>query len=602
MLLALLILVCVFVLGYGIACRFFKDELFPASVLFGILIYTWGVFLLSSVLGFSMISISVIAFFSAIAAFFLLKDHFSLKDIPAALFEKDSLAVFLVSLLIAGYVSFISISFSNGFSVATQDFALHLGIINTVANGNFPPHYPNFSEQPLSYYYFTDLFASTLVTGGLNHIFAFQLVLSLLVASFVTAFYSLSRNLLNSRIGALFAILLMFIVSPCTGCQHGGAAWFSPFYPPPIEKIMVSGPKGFPFAPTLLSFPFSQPPMAFGFLFLSIFASYVTGMREKNHLALGAAIGLLPMFNAFFFIALLAIFFVFIIYYRKKGWLSGFVAALAIAAPQFAFLLSDKLQNTLAQSFFRPELFAYSQNLYDLAMFWLLNAGGHMALAILAFFLWEKANRDIELILLGVLALFAFGNFFVIAPYRWDSNKLFLPLLLFVCIYAAFGIEWLRRENIFTKAAFAAIVLLALASSYYQFFIFFNPVFPQAPVHLADGDFTKSCLWIAGNVPSGSVFLADYSLEKSSCIYSLGGRQVFLSVPFWAETHGFDTNFAKSEQQRMLSYDLEAIRRNGITHILADEGLSKQISPALRQHLRLAHSENGVFVYEIVQA
>lgn len=41
-----------------------------------------------------------------------------------------------------------------------QDKAMHLSIIESLAQGNFPPQAPYFSGQTLSYYYFSDLHAA----------------------------------------------------------------------------------------------------------------------------------------------------------------------------------------------------------------------------------------------------------------------------------------------------------------------------------------------------------------------------------------------------------------------------------------------------------
>jgi uncharacterized membrane protein len=45
-----------------------------------------------------------------------------------------------------------------------QDTAMHLSIIQSLTQGNFPPQAPYFSGQPLTYYYFSDFHAAIVNT------------------------------------------------------------------------------------------------------------------------------------------------------------------------------------------------------------------------------------------------------------------------------------------------------------------------------------------------------------------------------------------------------------------------------------------------------
>lgn len=84
-------------------------------------------------------------------------------------------------------------------SVNWQDTAMHMGIIESIANGNFPPQAPYYSGVKLSYYYFSDFNAAiiTKLFAGffpkvlvlVNPIFAFVFSIS----SYCLAYY-LTRN------------------------------------------------------------------------------------------------------------------------------------------------------------------------------------------------------------------------------------------------------------------------------------------------------------------------------------------------------------------------------------------------------------------------
>ncbi|MFH0972240.1 MAG: DUF2298 domain-containing protein [Candidatus Micrarchaeota archaeon] len=600
MLLALLVLVSTIALGLAIAKRFFKADIFPAGVMMGVLLFTWPLYLLSVLIGFSEIGILVICISALVSAYFINNKKIELKGIKKILFERDTLAVFAAAFLLMAYSAFIAINLTDGFSVATQDFAFHTGIIHTISNGNFPPQYPIFSQQRLTYYYFSHLFTAALARGGLDQIIAFQLVLVLLIASFIAAFYTLAKNILASRWGGILAILLMFIVSPCTGCQESGACWFAPFSPPNPEKMLITGPKGFPYAPTMLAFPFSQLPMAFAFLFLALFIRFALENGPKiNYAMWGVFAGLLPMFQVFYYFAILGMLLLLALLYRNKNSVLAVVLAAAIGLPQFFIMLSDKAANTLSQHFLKPEMFAYSETLWDLAMFWVLNIGGHVLLAALGIYFWKNKNRAFAAITFGALVLFLIGNFFILTPYRWDSNKLFLPFLLLLALFAANGALWLAKKNKITKAIALLVLILAIPSAYYHFFIYYNPIYAQTPVKLSTPEIEAACFWIGKNTPTDSIFIADDSLEGSTCIHSLGGRLVFLSLPQLPTTHGFSMDPIVEQQGQILKGNMDLVKKFRITHLMADAEFEKRISPQLRAHLNKIYAEKGVTIYKV---
>ncbi len=257
MLLSLLILFSSLLISYLISRKFFKTELFAPSLLFGIIVFSYLLFLSSTVLGFGTNSILATIAICIIAAIFLigkvpLNDLFSSKQF----FSKDSLLIFLFSLLILGFAATKAIDFSNGMNVVSQDWATHLGIANTLAEGNFPMQYPYLSDLPFSYYYFGHLFIASLVKGGIGIFLAYPLIVILVISALISGFYATTRDLFKSKLGGLLSIFLMFFSSTCTACLINDSSWFSPFF-------SFSANSGFPIRPLLLSFAFNQLPMAF---------------------------------------------------------------------------------------------------------------------------------------------------------------------------------------------------------------------------------------------------------------------------------------------------------------------------------------------------
>lgn len=91
---------------------------------------------------------------------------------------------------------------------------MHMGIIQSISQGNFPPQAPYYAGVPLSYYYFIDFHSAILATlyGRFfprilvydNPFFAFMLFLSI---------YALSYELIGRKITSL--------ISAFTGCLFG---------------------------------------------------------------------------------------------------------------------------------------------------------------------------------------------------------------------------------------------------------------------------------------------------------------------------------------------------------------------------------------------
>lgn len=191
---------------------------FPLYFILSVIVSTCVVYLVSLILGFSRFSILL----SFLLFFFLFPSKFSrvIKTVKFYLrHHAISLglglfifALFLISLypgIFTWYNGYIVIS-----SVNWQDTPMHMGIIQSISQGNFPPQAPYYAGVPLSYYYFIDFHSAILATlyGRFfprilvydNPFFAFMLFLSI---------YALSYELIGRKITSL--------ISAFTGCLFG---------------------------------------------------------------------------------------------------------------------------------------------------------------------------------------------------------------------------------------------------------------------------------------------------------------------------------------------------------------------------------------------
>ncbi|MEK6954010.1 MAG: hypothetical protein AABX01_03315 [Candidatus Micrarchaeota archaeon] len=594
MLLALIALASSFLFGYEIAKKLFDVELFAPSLLIGTLAFSWLVFIASLVLGFNSNLVLAASILLVVLVYAISRKAKGFAFSHLKIFSRDSFAVFLVSFLLIGYSSMLAIDQSDGLASASWDTAFHLGIISSISQGNFPPAYPNLSSELLSYYYFLHLFASSLVTGGLSTIFAYQLVQTLLIVSFLAGFYVLAREILGSRLFAFISVALLFFASPCTGCQMGGSAFLSVFSPQIGSAALGMASKGFPFGPTPITLAFIQFTTAFALLFLVVFIRLLSSSRKNRLYEAAVLLGILPMFNAFFFAAFFVMFGFLTI--ARKYDPRPLVLAAIISIPQFLIMLSQKTAGIM--QYFRFELYGGNAP-NDLLLFWLQNAGVHIALAAIGVIILRKISRDFAILSLGALALFIFGNFFRIAPYELEASKLFLPFLAIACIYAAGALASFVQKGAALRLLAIAIIAIGLISSYNQFFIYLSPGSVHAPVSLGGKSVVSACEWASQNTPKNSTFIADPAAENSACIYAIAGRRAFLSIPYFVATHGFDEAKYAQIQSSILGGDLDLAKTNGITHIFSAGGLEGKISDNLRRNLEKIYSSGGTSIYLI---
>ncbi|MBI5225001.1 hypothetical protein HY989_03955 [Candidatus Micrarchaeota archaeon] len=589
MLIAVIALLTSFLFGYFVSRKLFSKELFSSSVLFGIMGFSWIVFIVSLFAGFNEISIlvtcAILAILSAVLAKF---GNYKLN--LNNLFSKDSFLVFAVSFLLIGISSYLAFENSNSLSTVSIDVAFHAGILNTLANGNFPPTYPNFSSEPLSYYYFLHLFGASLILGGIDVFLAFQLLQTLLIAALIAAYYVFSRDFLKSKLGGTLAVLLIFLISPSTGSQLGGISWFSAFF----HNFSLGIPsKGFPFGPTILTLSFIQFSTAFALLFFAILLRYLINSEKPSLNIAAICIAFLPMFNAPYFFGFTLIFLIYLIF-QKKSWLPIGIIFL-ISLPQFVFLFSQK---TSFLQYLRLEIYG-GNSFSDLALFWLQNAGFHIILGIIGIIAMKKQNQNLLKITVGSFILFAIGNFIKFAPNALEGHKLFLPFLILLGVYSA-GIlaQWLGKRG---QMRFAIIIFLGigLISSYFQFFVYLQPESIHTPVLLGNGATFSACNWAKFNTPKNAVFVADEAPENGACLFVAAGRRAYFSIPYVVSTHGFDAFKAKEIQSSILSGNLVLARQSQITHVFANSKIESQIGREFRKHLKQIYSNGEITIYSV---
>ncbi len=183
----------------------------PLIGVISIIISTYFAYFAFIIFGFSRGVLGFLIFlFSLIFIFYALKQRF--------IFKKRSLHKRAVLISIFIYILFFValapgiMTFFNGYWVLSavnwQDTAMHLGIMESIREGNFLPQAPYFSGQPLTYYYFSD-FHTALVAFFANKPSWEVLVWDnpFFAALFSLSIYGLTMSTTRSRSASVFASL-----------------------------------------------------------------------------------------------------------------------------------------------------------------------------------------------------------------------------------------------------------------------------------------------------------------------------------------------------------------------------------------------------------
>lgn len=185
----------------------------PLYFILSVLLTTCGVYLSSSVFGFSNLVIFINYLFWLRCFIYLLR----IKKIKYSLFERKHLPVYvltfvvLVVFMLSLYKSIFY--FHNGYFVMSadnwQDTALHFSIMESIKEGNFPPAAPYYSGHSLNYHYFTD-FHSAIMTKPLNKFYPWIFIFdnSVFAGIFAISIYSLTFYITKNLRGSLFASIL----------------------------------------------------------------------------------------------------------------------------------------------------------------------------------------------------------------------------------------------------------------------------------------------------------------------------------------------------------------------------------------------------------
>jgi hypothetical protein len=432
-----------------------------------------------------------------------------------------------------------------------QDTAMHQSIIETLAQGNFPPQAPYFSGAPLSYYYFADFHAS-IVNTVYDRVFPRVLVLlnPFLASTFFFAVFALSYQLSKKKI---FSILSGFMAVLYGNLGFGLL----------IEDLMLRKDtfinliteyayhldgnflKMIPMADYFLQ---NRPMMvglpAFITVIVLLLSLRKAGKNKTGIIILaGAIVGALVKFQLFGFAISWLFFAVFTgleILQRKlsiKNFLKYMVYFSLPSLILFLLFATTKIEQRSIFDVF-AETFRWGpwqeHSVWWFLAFVIINLNLGFVVFLTGIFLrrvWD--NRDLLpiFVMAVILAVIPFLMTFTI--YEYDMFKFFYYLVPCISVIAAYLFATAKHKKIAIVIFSAVLLITSITSVNMLLHAHYNKGRGYGYAEYMAG------LWIRHNSPQKSVFVTMPTVHSAPT--DIGGRLRVISYINWPHSHGFNT-------------------------------------------------------------
>lgn len=438
-------------------------------------------------------------------------------------------------------------------AVNWQDTAMHLSIIESISQGNFPPQAPYFSGVPLNYYYFIDLHSAILQT--LYGDFFPQILIydnPFFVLMFFLALYALTYQLFKNKLAALLAALL--------GTFSGNFLYYR-FFQDALKAIGNTGNiftaiKGMiathsytlDYGHLLQMVPMADyflqnRPMMIGLPAIVLEILLLIHGFEKNSkkyfILAGLISGMLIKFQLFAFgVSILIVIFSWLFVpqqpRKKIDKLIYYFATLVIFI--FYTLLFFKGSSSVIGTFlsnFRLGPWDTTQSFQWYLAFPFANFG-ILALIFLFFILLPiTKTRKLTFLLVLSAVLYIIPHIFNFTIYDADMLKFFYFLQIPLSVIAGLS---LQRFFSFSKLGKNLVILLVIISSFNSYLTLASSFLNKYEGY-SEADY-QAGMWIRNNTSPNSVFITIPTVH--SAVSDIGGRLRVLSYTTWPYTHGFN--------------------------------------------------------------
>lgn len=502
-----------------------------------------------------------------------------------------------------------------------QDTAMHLSIVQSLTQGNFPPQAPYFSGQPLSYYYFSDLHAAIVNTFFGNF---FPEILVLLNPFFAMTFFfsvfALSYQISKKKIFSL--------ISGVTAVFYGNFGFIN------LIKDLVIKNVGYVKLVTLSPYNFDKnylqmTPVADYFLqnrpmmvglsafILVIFLLLKSKKNDSNYpgkvFIAGLITASLIKFQLFGFLVswiFFGIYFASRFISRKIKFKSVIKYLFMFGLPSLIvgliFAVSKVEGRSLVKIFFDSFSWGPWQNHEPLWFVYFLagNLGLGFVIYIFGIFLKESREKaEILSIYITSFVLVAIPLTMKFTIYPFDMLKFYYYLIPLICVFLA--VFYSRFKH--TKLSIFIFTLVMIISSLTSVNMLVHSYLNKSEGYTYP-DY-EAGIWIRNNTPQKSVFVTMPTVHSATS--DIGGRLRIISYINWPYSHGFNVG---SDNVFERVKDVTAVYKTGdIGKVKLEYGAGYVFYGAdergqfpdadkffsKSKKLKLIYNQDGIKIYEI---
>ncbi len=420
------------------------------------------------------------------------------------------------------------------------DMVLHLAWINSFAwGGNFPPQNPIFSGGGASYPFLADLISGLLLKSGIPLTWSVSLPTIFFLLVFVAAFYQFAFKLTQSRSTAYLSLFLFFF-------SGGLGFWY--FFQDlgnsrlPLLDFLAALPRnytdmkeiGFWWINSLTAFLFPQRTFLLA-LPLSILIFYLVIFKKRFWLS-GFLAGFLFLIHPHSTLSLSFFFIIFMLlnFKLKPAWVLSILAF---------FLPAGALSLLFANLFF-TQVTGLAQNLHfkigwmagpeGPIIFWLKNAGLFLPLFLASVVYALRKEKIMAQIGLGALLIFLIPNLIIFQAWDFDNSKILVYWLLLGSILVSwFLFKTLGQKGVWGKTLLIILVFFLSFSGFLEVFRVFFPRVSQ--YRIFDNYDLEAAEFVKAKTDPKSIFLTGTYHNQ---FVVLTGRRLFMGFPGWLWSYG----------------------------------------------------------------